>query len=293
MSNLPTIGIIGATGMLGRPVALELIKADFEVKALVRNPNKAAKVLPIEVHLIQGDLKEVTQIKAFVNQVDILYLNLSVQQASTQKNFQPEREGIQNITKAIEGNTNLKRIVYLSSLVQEYQGMNDFDWWVFNLKLQAVKTIKSLSIPYTIFYPSTFMENFTDGSYVQGNRVLLAGKSEYPMYFIAAEDYGKQVANALKMPDNSNYDFAIQGLEAFTADEATEVFATNCASKKLKISKLPFSMMKVFGVLGAKFNYGRHIIEALNKYPEEFRATDTWEKLGKPSITLKEFAKNA
>ncbi len=33
-----------------------------------------------------------------------------------------------------------------------------------------------------------------------------------------------------------------------------------------------------------------HIIEALNNYPEKFEAQSTWNELGKPSITLKDFA---
>jgi len=283
------IGVIGATGMLGQPVVKELVKAGFEVKALVRNAEKAAKTLPAEVALIQGDLKDMTQIKAFINQIDTLYLSLSVKQASRQSHFQPEREGIQNIAKALEDHTKLKRIAYLSSLVQNYQGTNGFDWWVFAIKLQAVQIIKSLSIPSTVFYPSTFMENFTVGSYRQGNRILLAGDSAHAMYFIAAEDYGRQVAKALKLVDDQNYDFVIQGREGFNADAAAKIFVEN-TPKKLKINKLPFGFMKVFGSLGAKFSYGRHIIEALNNYPEAFAAEPTWEVLGEPTIDLQKFA---
>ncbi|OJJ18698.1 NmrA family transcriptional regulator [marine bacterium AO1-C] len=283
------IGVIGATGMLGKPVVKELLKAGFAVKVLVRDTQKASKVLPAEVTLIQGDLKDITKIETFVNQVDTLYLNLSVKPESRQKHFQPEREGIQNIAKALEGNTSLKRIAYLSSLVQSYQGVNGFDWWVFAIKLQAVQIIKKLPIPSTVFYPSTFMENFTVGNYRQGNRIMLAGTSEYAMYFIAAEDYGRQVANALKLEDDQNYEFVIQGQEGFNADAAAKTFIEN-SPKKLTIIKLPFGFMKLFGSFTPRFNYGRYIIEALNNYPEEFEAEATWQKLGKPTISLQKFA---
>ena len=46
------------------------------------------------------------------------------------------------------------------------------------------------------------------------------------------------------------------------------------------------------GVFIQKFDYGYHIVEALNKYPERFEAQQTWDLLGKPQITLKDFAEN-
>jgi hypothetical protein len=38
-------------------------------------------------------------------------------------------------------------------------------------------------------------------------------------------------------------------------------------------------------------NYGYHILEALNNYPEKFEAEKTWQQLGSPKITLEEFCK--
>jgi len=38
-------------------------------------------------------------------------------------------------------------------------------------------------------------------------------------------------------------------------------------------------------------NYGYHILEALNNYPEKMEAETTWQQLGKPKITLGEFSK--
>jgi hypothetical protein len=46
------------------------------------------------------------------------------------------------------------------------------------------------------------------------------------------------------------------------------------------------------GLFNQKFNYGYYIVEALNKYPEKFEAQQTWDELGKPTISLKEFAES-
>ncbi len=42
MKPIKKIAMIGATGMLGIPVAIALLEAGFEVTALVRNPGKRA-----------------------------------------------------------------------------------------------------------------------------------------------------------------------------------------------------------------------------------------------------------
>jgi len=161
---------------------------------------------------------------------------------------------------------------------------------VFDLKNEAVSLVRNSGIPYTIFYPSTFMENFMS-TYRAGNRVLLAGKSEHKMYFISGEDYGRQVARSFQVLKTENKEYVVQGLEGFTADEAAEEFRKHHTSEKLTISKAPLGLLKLLGTFSQKINYGAHIIEALNKYPEKFESEKTWEELGKPVVTLKAFAK--
>jgi hypothetical protein len=82
----------------------------------------------------------------------------------------------------------------------------------------------------------------------------------------------------------------IQGAEAFTADEAVKTFRRNYKKEKLIISKAPLGMLKFFGNFSTKMDYGAHIIDALNNYPEEFRAEATWKELGKPEVTIKKYA---
>ena len=48
--------------------------------------------------------------------------------------------------------------------------------------------------------------------------------------------------------------------------------------------------LKLMGMINQKMNYAANIIEALNKYPEKFESENTWNDLGKPSITLAQYA---
>ena len=277
---------IGGSGMLGKPVALELMRAGFPVTFLARDIEKMQKLFP-NAAVVKGDVFAIASLEAAMAGQEIVYLNLSVAQSSKKSEPQPEREGINNIIEAAK-KTGIKRIAYLSSLIKNYEGMNGFKWWAFEIKHAAVNAIKKSGLNYSIFYPSTFMECL-DKQMLQGTRLMLAGKSEAPMWFIAAKDYGVQVAWALKKAGDSNQEYVVQGLEPYTADEAAKVFIQNVKSK-IKIMRTPLAPLKYLGIFNQRVNYAFHICEALNKYPEKFESENTWNDLGKPSTTLADYA---
>ncbi len=282
------IAIIGSTGMIGQPVTKAFIIAGFDVTLLIRNANKAKQLFGSNVRILAGDLNDPKCLKELLSGQDAVYLNLSVEQSSGIKDFQPEREGLKNILQVAKI-SGIKRIGYLSSLVQFYQ---DIDWWVFDMKKEAVKSIKQSGLPYSIFYPSTFMESFVKGAYRKGNKINLAGTSKYPMYLIAGADYGKQVVKAFQNDDGNN-EYVVQGQEKYNADDAAKLFADNYNKNKIKVVKFPLVVLKFLGRLSNKFNYASNIIDAMNNYPEKFEAEKTWQDLGKPQTTFMEYIKTA
>lgn len=282
--------VIGSTGLLGKPVAFALQNAGFELTLFVRNDSLVKDIFP-NTKIIKGDLAIKSDVEKAMQGQDAIFLNLSVKQTEKLTDFHAEGEGLDTIIEAAH-KAGIKRIAYLSSLVHLYQGMNNFDWWVFRIKQEAVQKIKKSGIPYSIFYPSTFMESIFYQS-KQGSKIALGGKSEYPMYYISGKDYAQQVAKSFEvLPESESYDFVVQGLEAFTQDAAAKEFIKYYTKENLGIMWAPMFVMKLMGVFSQKFNYGYHIVEALNKYPEKFEAQQTWELLGKPQITLKSFAEN-
>ena len=276
--------VIGSTGLLGKPTTQQLIRTGNEVSLLARNPAKTRELFPGN-RIIEGDVFNEESLRdAFVGQ-DIVYLNLSVAAGSRKKDLQPEREGIMNVLSAGK-HAKLKRVAYLSSLIKNYPGTNGFAWWAFRIKNDAVQAVKKSGIPYSIFYPSTFMETFLN--LVRNKSLYLVSGSRAPMWMIAAEDYGRQINKAFSIA-NGNQEFVIQGLEAFTWDEAAKVIVQH-SKRKLTIKKAPMALVKLLGVFSPKVKYAANILTALNHYPEKFESEDTWEQLGKPTITLQAFA---
>jgi hypothetical protein len=54
--------------------------------------------------------------------------------------------------------------------------------------------------------------------------------------------------------------------------------------------KAPLAPLKFLGLFNQRINYAYHICEAMNKYPEKFESENAWDDLGKPTITLADYA---
>ena len=70
--------MIGATGMLGIPVAIALLEAGFEVTALARSPESARRSLPAAISVVQADVRDEESLRQGLRGQDGLYLSLSV-----------------------------------------------------------------------------------------------------------------------------------------------------------------------------------------------------------------------
>ena len=277
------IAIIGATGMLGQPVAHELIRAGNRVRLVARDVAKTKELFP-HVEVVTGDLRDKASLAEALQGIDIVYLSLSIRQTEKQTDFHTEAEGLANLIE-VARQVGVRRIGYLSSLVMRYQGMNGFDWWVFRVKHKAVRMIKASGIPYSIFYPSNFMESL-NGTQRLGRFVLLVGRSSVRPWYVSAHDYGKQVARAFKRAQTENQEYVIQGPEALTQHEAANRFVAGYTDEKLSVLTAPSLLMQLGRPFSAQADYGWHITKALNNYPEQFDAEYTWAELGKPKTTM-------
>lgn len=280
---------IGATGMLGKPVARQLIAAGHDITLFGRDENKMKALFPAST-TITGDIFVKDNLLKALKGQDAVYMNLSVPQKSKEKHLQPEREGIDNVIAAGK-ETGIKRIANISSLVHLYQGMNGFDWWAFRIKHDAIEKIKNSGIPYSIFYPSTFMETLPY-QVMRGKKIAVMGKSQFPMWFIAANDFGRQVARSFEILTNENREYNVQGPEPLDFNQAADVFINNYQKAKLSVQRLPAGLVKFLGNFKQQLNYVWHICEALNKYPEKFESQPTWNELGTPTTRLADYARS-
>lgn len=250
--------------------------------------DKAKQFFP-QQNIVYGDLADKQSIiTALKNQTEV-YISLHINFKTSKKGFLCETDGLINLLEAAKINQ-IKRISYLSSTIKNFQTKSCSTWWVFAAKQKAVQLIKGSGIPYTIFYPSCFMDSLERNRQLAGGANLnIFGKSNQKLHWISAKDYAQQVIKALELLTDENREYQIQGAEAYTYKEAVELFANNYQAKKINIIQVPLGMLRLLGCFSAKMNYVYHLSEAINKYPQKFNAQFTWDELGKPSETLAEF----
>jgi uncharacterized protein YbjT (DUF2867 family) len=288
MASIQRIAVIGATGMLGQPVTHELIAAGFDVAVVSRSPETARALFP-GATVVAGDVFDAASIERALEGQDAVYLNLSVAPHERPDDPHTETDGLRTVIAAARKH-GLQRIAYLSSLVKDYQGTDGFDWWVFDVKHEAVRLLNASGVPTTIFYPSTFMETIAH-DFMQGRWLVLIGTSQHPMYFIAGQDYGRQVARSFEIAGDERREYVVQGPAAHRTEEAARTFADHYAAAHLYTIRVPLGVVKIAGWFSAQADYGAHIVEAINRYPETFGAQTTWDELGRPTTTVADFAR--
>ena len=85
-------------------------------------------------------------------------------------------------------------------------------WWVLDVWRSAIARIKGSGIPYTIFYPTNFMETLPQ-RHMLGRTFVMTGWSRKRNWWIAGRDFGRQVARSFALPEAANREYAVQGPE--------------------------------------------------------------------------------
>ena len=139
-----TILVTGATGNVGRQVIDHLVKRGADVRALVRDPSKAA--FPAGVSVVQGDFLDIDSLRNAMSGVSTLFLlNAVVPDEFTQALV------ALNVAQA----AGIERIVYLSVLHADiYVNVPHFAG-----KFGVERMIEQMDFKATILRPAYFIQN--------------------------------------------------------------------------------------------------------------------------------------
>ena len=236
-----TILVIGATGAQGGAALRHLKAAGWNVKALVRDPEKpTAKALAEQsVELVHGNLNDISSLNAAMNGI---YGVFSVQQF-WEGGFDMEVQQGKNVADAAKA-AGVQHFVYTSvDGAERKTGIPHFD-----TKGIIEEYIASLQIPTTVVRPVFFMENFTTWFRPQesedGSHSFMMGlPANRTLQLIASEDIGAFVEIAFNNPEQYiGSSFAIAGDE-ITMTEAAEILSTKIG-KPIRFISLPIDAVR-------------------------------------------------
>ena len=276
-----TILVIGGTGLLGKPVAQQLKADGFNVRLLVRNPEKAKKLLGDGYELFQGDVDNLDSIRTALTGVDGVHISLKG--GPTEADFERmDHFAVRDIAN-IAKEKNVGRVTLIASYAS---GEKKADTPESRSKVRGEAALKSSGVPYTIFRCSWFMETLP--LFVQGKSISLIGNQIHPLHWIAVEDYARMVSKSYQTDETLNKELYIFGPEAFTMGEAMKIYADHAG---IKVAPMSTTMLSVLGTL--TFNTEWKGMSVLMKHYENWGEDGSPEEanrlLGTPRITLKEW----
>lgn len=277
-----TILVIGATGMLGAPVAERLLREGYRVRALVRNPEAARQRLGQHVEYASGDVRDESQVRAALRGCAGVHISL---QGHTPAEFEAVEHQGSALVARLAAEQGVGRISYVSGAMvsAEASGVPQQ-----RAKYQAEQAIRQSGVPFTIFKPTFFMETLPLS--VQGSRAIVIGGQHRPLRYVAASDFAGLVARAFRTPAAAGQELFVYGPQALTPYEAT---ATYCriAAPHAKISTTPLWVMRILNMLFLKGALSPFlaIVQLAQRLGEPGDPAATERILGAPTTTLEQW----
>ncbi len=278
-----TILVVGATGMLGEPVARQLQKDGYAVRVLARNPGKARAKLGDSFDFFKGDVENSSSLEKALDGCFGVHINL--RGGPKAEDFDRiEHRGTANLAK-VSAMMGVRRLSYLSGAAV----FEENSWFPsIKAKLQAEAAIRESGIPYSIFCATHFMESLP--LYIRGKRASVIGKQPHRLHWLAAGDYAKMISKAFLLPEAANKRFFVYGPEALTISEALEKYCS-IVHPGVKVSSTPIWLISLLGKVS--FNTELQFISELmgffKKVGEGGNPQEANKLLGAPMTTLNQW----
>ena len=282
MSNInKTILIIGGTGMLGKPVAQQLKADGFNVRLLVRNPEKAQKLLGEGYELMQGDVDNEASLRAALTGVDGVHVSLKG--GPTEADFERMDHFAVRDIAGIAKKKNVGRVTLISAYAVSEEKADTPES---RSKVKGETALKSSGVPYTIFRCSWFMETLP--LFVQGKSISLIGNQIHPLHWIAVDDYARMVAKSYQSDATLNKELYIFGPEAYTMGEAMKIYAEHTG---VKVSAMSTRMLAVLGMLtfSTEWKGMATLMKHYENWGEDGSPEEANRLLGKVKVTLRDW----
>jgi uncharacterized protein YbjT (DUF2867 family) len=237
--------LTGATGFVGRHMLHRLLAEGHAVRALVRDPQKAASAALPNVEFIAGDVAEGTGLDQGMQGCDavIHLVGIILEKGST--TFERVHHlGTRNVVEAAK-RTRIKRFVQMSALGVRADGVAAYQ----STKWKGEEEVRRSGIPFCILRPSLIFGE-GDGFVTQMMQTMRSaplfrpvpgdGKPKFRPIFI--DDVTACVARALTVEAATNQTIDLGGADELTLNDVLAEIA-RCAAVRKPAVHIPMPLM--------------------------------------------------
>lgn len=206
--------IVGATGRTGNVATLDLARRGLKVRALVRNPEKAAPLAAAGVELAVGnhaDSASVAQAFAGVSQLAIILPNGENQlRWETQLTEMAVAHGVRQIVKlsSMEAHPGTTRAVH-------------------RMHWQSEEQIRATGIPATMVRATFYLQNFLVGAAAikNDNQIRFPFGDRGAASLVDSRDVGAFIAQVLATPGHEGKSYDVTSEDCLSFHQAAQVFS--------------------------------------------------------------------
>jgi uncharacterized protein YbjT (DUF2867 family) len=268
-----TILVLGATGLLGGPVAHCLKDDGYNVRVLARDVEKAQTHLGDGFDIVEGDATQVEDVKQAMEGCYGVHLSLG-----------GEAERIGSILVAGEAaGQGVERISYISGCT----ALEENRWFpLVDDKLQAEEAIRESGVGYTIFAPTWPMEMLA--RYARDGQPFIIGKMAGPFHFFAADDLARMVSATYRSDQAIDKRLVIHGPEGFSFGEALSRYCAAFHPEVTRLTRMPVWLVRLMAALmhNDMMKLGADMADYFDKVGELGDPTEANRLLGAPATTL-------
>ncbi|WP_114723902.1 SDR family oxidoreductase [Rhodococcus sp. AG1013] len=266
----PRVLVTGATGYIGGRLAPRLLAAGYDVRVLVRSPEKLRDVpWAKQVEIVRGDLGDPDSLTAATADMDVVYFLVHSMGTSTEF-VETERIGASNLAAAAKA-SGVRRIVYLGGLHPEGTELSPHmrsraqvgrilvDSGIPTMVLQAGVVIGSGSASFEMIrHLTNRLPVMTTPRWVN-NRIQPIAVRDVLYYLVAAAE--------APLPGSRTFD--IGGPDVLTYGDMMKVYADVAGLRRRRVLVLPVLTPRLAGlwiglVTPIPSSLGRALIESLH-----------------------------
>ncbi len=273
--------VIGATGLLGEPVARRLAAEGHCVRVMSRNRRRVTSRFGPGFEAVVGDVEDESSLKAAMDGCTGVHLNLS-----GRGDWDLERRGALHASR-VAADLGVRRLTLISGA-----STCEANAWFpgTRAKLEAERAVLASGAPYTIFRCTMFMELLP--KMVRGLRAMVLGHQPTPWHWIAARDYAAMVCRAFETPAAAGKTLYVYGPEALTFEQALRIYQPLCAPGA-KVTTVPWGVLRVMSWMPGRSELrrvGLPIMRYFSQVEESGDAAEANALLGAPSTTLRDWS---
>ncbi len=267
--------VIGATGLIGSAVARQLNADGYDVIVLTRKREKARKLFPAEVEIIEADLNEPRSFTNAFHGVHGIFVSL------------PERESpalLKNVLDSVN-REQVRQIVYISGCTVRKENA----WHpMIGGHYRAECLLRDSGIPFTLLRLTMVMDMIP--RYANGGKPFIIGRQAHGWSWIHSGDIARAASKAFCTEEAKNRAFTLFGPDKMTITEAVDACNAHCFPQAAPAKPKPYWLASILSLfVGEKLRYAISIFRYFEDHPEEGDPSASNTILGKPETGIADY----